>query len=47
MSARVGSGYSDQQLLKLLSKLEQHWNKWNKKSPPANIKCAKETPEVI
>lgn len=43
---RVGSGYSDEQLLGLMQKLQPHWKKWDKKAPPAMIQCGKEKPEL-
>lgn len=44
--ARVGSGFSDSQLLELLHKLNPHWQKWDKNAPPSMIHCGKEKPDV-
>ena len=40
--ARVGSGYSDKQLLRLLRKLKPYWRKWGKNAgkrqqPPTTV----------
>lgn len=42
---RVGSGYSQQELLALQQRLNHHWNKWDKTSPPQMIHCTKEIPD--
>ncbi|XP_057368130.1 DNA ligase 4-like isoform X1 [Daphnia carinata] len=44
--ARVGSGFSDKQLLSLLEKLDPHWQKWDKNAPPPKIHCGREKPDV-
>ena len=44
--ARVGSGYSDEQLLRLLQKLNPYWRKWDKNAPPTMIHCGREKPDV-
>ena len=44
--ARVGSGFSDDGLRDLLQKLNPHWRKWDKKSPPSMIHCSREVPDV-
>lgn len=44
--ARVGSGFSDEQLLNLLKNLDPHWQKWDKNAPPLMIHCGREKPDV-
>lgn len=43
--ARVGSGYSDEQLLGLMQKLQGSWKNFDKKSPPPMIHCGREKPD--
>lgn len=43
--ARVGSGYSDEQLDELEAQLKDHWKEWDDKAPPPMIRCAKEKPQ--
>jgi DNA ligase-4 len=44
--ARVGSGYSDEQLMGLLEKLNPYWQKWDKNALPPMIHFGKEKPDV-
>ena len=43
---RVGSGYSDQQLLRLMNLLKDHWKPFDKNSPPANIQFGPDKPDI-
>lgn len=44
--ARVGSGYSDEQLLELIKRFQPHWKKYDKNSPPPNIHYGRDKPDV-
>lgn len=45
-TARVGSGYSMNELSELLSKLESNWNETKIGEMPPSIEWAKEKPDV-
>lgn len=44
--ARVGSGFSDEQLMGLLGKLDPYWQKWDKNASPPMIHFGREKPDV-
>lgn len=43
--ARVGSGYSDEQLGELEAQLDGNLQKWDDNAPPPMIRCGKEKPQ--